>query len=138
MYIPASFSVDDTETLAAFVEADPFATLISTGEVPEVTHLPLLLDAKAGELLGHVAKANPHARRLDGARTLASFHGPHAYVSPSWYGTSVAVPTWNYAVVHVSGTSELVSEAETKDVLDRMVEKFESPQPSPWPNQLRD
>lgn len=29
--------------------------------------------------------------------SLAIFHGPHAYVSPSWYATSPAVPTWNLA-----------------------------------------
>jgi hypothetical protein len=34
-------------------------------------------------------------------------HGPHAYVSPSWYPDKEAearVPTWNYAVAHLAGT----------------------------------
>jgi transcriptional regulator len=136
MYIPMSFAVDESETLHAFVGAYPFATLISTGEEPDVTHLPLLLDAETGELIGHLAKANPHAGRLDGQNVLAIFHGPHAYISPSWYETSVAVPTWNYAVVHVRGTAELMSETDTKEVLDRTVSKFESTQQSPWRNEI--
>ena len=44
MYIPSSFAVDDPKTLHAFVDSYPFATLLSPGEEPEVTHLPLLLD----------------------------------------------------------------------------------------------
>ena len=43
---PQSFAVEDRKTLLAFVDAYAFATLISHGEEPEVTHLPLLLDAK--------------------------------------------------------------------------------------------
>jgi len=31
-------------------------------------------------------------------RAIAIFHGPHAYVSPSWYA-SPGVPTWNYIAV---------------------------------------
>lgn len=136
MYIPSSFAVDDPKTLHAFVDTYPFATLISMGEEPDITHLPLLLDADEGVLLGHLAKANPHAKRLDGENALAIFHGPHAYISPSWYEAEVAVPTWNYAVVHVRGTTELLSEAATKPLLDKTVDRFESTQPSPWPNKL--
>lgn len=136
MYIPASFSVEDPAAIQGFVGSYPFATLISTRDEPEVTHLPLLLDRESDFLIGHLAKANPHAKRLDGEPVLAIFHGPHAYISPTWYEADVAVPTWNYAVVHVRGTAELLSEAETRAVLDRTVDRFESAQPSPWPNEL--
>ena len=136
MYIPSSFAVDDPKTLHAFVDSYPVATLLSPSEEPEVTHLPLLLDVEEGVLLGHLAKANPHAKRLDGEKALVIFHGPHAYISPSWYEAEVAVPTWNYAVVHVRGTAELLSEAETKAILDKTVDRFESTQPAPWPNEI--
>ncbi len=44
------------------------------------------------------------------AESIAIFHGPHAYVSPSWYAEPAhAVPTWNYAVVHAHGTLELAA-----------------------------
>jgi predicted FMN-binding regulatory protein PaiB len=41
---------------------------------------------------------------MDGATpALVAFHGPHGYVSPTWYETAPAVPTWNYGVVHAHG-----------------------------------
>jgi transcriptional regulator len=40
---------------------------------------------------------------------LVMFHGPHAYVSPSWYADPQSVPTWNYAVVHAHGRAALLA-----------------------------
>ncbi len=62
------------------------------------------------------------------------FHGPHAYVSPSWYGDPAAsVPTWNYAVVHAHGAIELAEDAAaTRAMLDHMITRFESMRPAPW------
>ena len=49
---------------------------------------------------------------------LCIFHGPHAYISPSWYVQQHDVPTWNYAAVHVYGipTSHGCRRAETDRV----------------------
>ena len=90
---------------------------------PLVSHVPLLHVADCephGTLLGHFARANPHADTATGVESIAIFHGPHAYVSPSWYAEpAAAVPTWNYAVVHAHGTLELAREpAETRAILD--------------------
>ena len=100
MYIPQSFEVSDESVLDDFIASNSFAILISTiNGSPFATHLPLILDrteSPQGVLLGHVARANPHWRVFDGKQpALAIFHGPHAYISPSWYVTSPAVPTWN-------------------------------------------
>jgi transcriptional regulator len=98
MYIPSAFRVDDPAVVDEFIRRYSFATLVTAGEEPFVTHLPLLLDVGADgrrTLLGHAARANPHWQ-LDHARhaSVAIFHGPHAYVSPSWYPSgSPAVPT---------------------------------------------
>ena len=43
---------------------------------------------------------------------LAIFAGPHAYISPSWYAAHPAVPTWDFAAVHVYGRLSPVSEAD--------------------------
>jgi hypothetical protein len=64
--------------------------------------------------------------------------GPHAYVSPTWYATGPAVPTWNYAVVHVYGVPRLLSADETRQVVDLTVRKYESGRQSPWSNDLPD
>jgi transcriptional regulator len=51
---------------------------------PAITHAPLQFERSRNVLVGHMARANPHAKALvDGATVTAIFHGPHVYVSPS-------------------------------------------------------
>ena len=137
VYVPSHFAADDRAAVARLVHDYPFATLVTPG-IPEpfVTHLPLLHVADCephGTLLGHFARSNPHAA-APVAESIAIFHGPHAYVSPSWYAEpTTAVPTWNYAVVHAHGTMQLAEDpAETRAVLDLLVHRFESTRPQPW------
>jgi len=140
--VPSSFAEDDLATLQAFIVAHAFATLISPdAQDPLITHLPLLLDATRGErgvLIGHVARANPHWRHLEsGAAALAVFHGPHAYVSPSWYAHHPSVPTWNYAVVHVHGRAQVTQDlVELQAIVARLVETYERARERPWRMQL--
>jgi transcriptional regulator len=138
MYIPASFRIDDLDVLYGFIEEYSFAALISVrGEVPFATHLPLLIDRERRVLLGHMARANPHSEAVGStSESLAIFSGPHAYISPSWYATAPAVPTWNYAAVHVSGPLQPLSENRTRELVDLTVDKYESTRPIPWPNDL--
>jgi transcriptional regulator len=141
MYVPAAFRVEDTSSLYGAIEAYSFATVVTVADdVPFATHVPLLLEQRADgpALLGHVARANPHWRRFDGSRqALAIFHGPHAYISPSWYATQPAVPTWNYVAVHAYG-APCVRDDETwvSQLLDRLVAKYESALPEPWSGDL--
>src|SRR5262245_52454200 len=100
MYIPSAFAQADPAELFAFMESYSFALLVSTHEgEPFGTHIPLLLERDTGPhgtLVGHMARANPHWRGLDGQPVLAVFSGPHAYVSPTWYESENVVPTWHY------------------------------------------
>src|SRR6195952_4636793 len=78
------------------------------------SHAPMMLDpdpAPYGTLIGHLAKANPHACAADPAvPTLVIIHGPDGYISPSYYAAKQehgkVVPTWNYSVVHAYGALE--------------------------------
>jgi transcriptional regulator len=81
-----------------------------------------------------MARANPHWRRLEAQPgVLAVFHGPHAYVSPSWYAAHPSVPTWNYAVVHVHGKARLMHESrDLEPLVRRLVERHEGSRPQPW------
>jgi transcriptional regulator len=124
--------------VARLIAEHPFATLITPGD-PEayLSHLPLQFVADRGPqgtLLGHMARANPHWRHFANAASIAVFHGPHSYVSPSWYAEPAsAVPTWNYAVAHVYGIVELMdSEREKRALLDDLVARYESPRAHPW------
>ena len=138
VYVPQHFVAHDRAMVARLVDDYPFATLMTPGDPePVVTHLPLLRvagSAPHGTLFGHFARGNPHARSNPNVESIAIFHGPHAYVTPSWYvDPAGAVPTWNYAVVHAHGTIELANDpAETRAVLDRLIQRFESSRPAPW------
>jgi len=143
MYIPDAFSDRDPNVLRDFIRDHPFATLVSaTPSGPLATHLPLDWadggPAAPGRLLGHVARANPQWRAFDPGETcLAVFHGPHGYISPSWYVSDSLVPTWNYAAVHITGTPRILTASdEARSVLDRLVARFEGPRATPWVNTL--
>ena len=138
LYTPGLFQVDDRAAIARLMHDHPFATLI-TPAVPEpvISHVPLLLVPGCephGMLVGHVARANPHWKSLQGVESIAVFHGPHAYVSPSWYAEPAkAVPTWNYAAIHAHGVAEPIeNEVESRAVLDALVHRFEGYREKPW------
>lgn len=139
MYVPKHFEVTDTAWCHALMRAQSFALMITADDTgaPFATHLPILVDERRGPLgtlRGHVARANPHWRHLAAGRpTLVVFSGAHAYVSPSWYATHPAVPTWNYVAVHASGTGALVEDAEqVRTLLADLVHVYESPGPEAW------
>lgn len=136
MYVPSSFKVADPATLHSFIHENSFGLLCSYGKGGlRATHLPLLLDESSGphgRLLGHIARANDQWREISG-EVLAVFHGPHAYISPTWYGEPNTVPTWNYAAVHVYGTFSIMTEhAEVLALLNALTTKYESALPQPW------
>jgi transcriptional regulator len=142
MYIPKAFHVGHQQILHEFIASNSFATLVSTIDgKPFATHLPLLFDrarSAHGTLLGHVARANPQWHAFDGKQeALAIFQGPHAYVSPSWYAASPAVPTWNYTAVHVYGVPQVIDDERAfSDLLDRLIAFYEAGMPRPWPGVL--
>ena len=135
MYIPAHNRIDDRETINAFIHAYGFATVItSDGERPFASHLPVLLDEATGRLRSHMARANPQWKQLSPEKeVLCIFHGPHAYISPSWYADSHTVPTWNYGAVHVYGRPALVDNPDAlKQIVVDTTEKYEALMPEPW------
>ena len=138
MYIPAAFQVADEARLYAFIQRYSFASVITQqAGTLLASHVPLQLETPIGSparLSGHLARANPQWRQLGaGAEVLVIFAGPHAYVSPSWYETQPAVPTWNYTVVHAYGVAELITErAELLASLQALVQRHESRLTRPW------
>src|SRR5581483_10928049 len=120
LYVPEHFVPRERSAIVRLMHDHPFATLITPhASEPVITHLPLVHIADCephGTLLGHFARANLHAQRAEGVESIAVFHGPHAYVSPSLYADPAAsVPTWNYAVAHAHGTIHLAADpAETR------------------------
>lgn len=116
MYRPPHFDVADLQEMHGLIRANGFATLVASGAAGLVaTHLPLHLmeGGEVGTLWGHFAKANDHWRLADGTtEMLAVFHGPHTYISPSWYETQKSVPTWNYEAVHAYGRPRVMDDPD--------------------------
>jgi transcriptional regulator len=137
MYIPAAFRESDTDRLHDLMRRYAFATLITVENgSPFASHIPVLFIAAEGTqgvLRTHLAKNNPQAKSLTaGVEVLAIFHGPHAYVSPSWYVSEPNVPTWNYAVVHAYGTPRRMADGELRTFLQELTAAFESKKSQPW------
>ncbi|WP_400164584.1 FMN-binding negative transcriptional regulator [Brevibacillus sp. TJ4] len=132
MYIPEHFRIQDVTTAYEVIQENSFATLFSIhkGE-PFATHLPLMLNEEKTCLYGHFARSNPQWEDIQNQTVLTVFHGPHCYISPSWYETNKAVPTWNYVTVHVYGEIELIrDEQELMRTLHDLVLKYEAPDSS--------
>ncbi len=118
MYQPSAFREEHLETLHALIRAHPLATLITAGTSGLIANLvPFILsDAGVkGTLRAHIAKANDQVDALKaGAESLVVFHGPEAYITPSWYASKKehgrVVPTWNYVVVQVRGTPRIIED----------------------------
>lgn len=122
MYMPPQFNAKDPALAATLIREHPFASLISCDEegLPYVTHLPLHLEERGDGLvlLGHCAKPNPHWRYLAvRPKAVATFLGPHAYLSPKVYPDLQRVPSWNYVAVHCTVHARLMEEPEAKDAL---------------------
>jgi transcriptional regulator len=137
VYIPEHFRVREHADAIAFMNANPFAILVSsTDDGPFATHLPLSVRTTDEHVIvrGHVAKANPHWRYLEKQpKCLIIFHGPHAFVSTANYTTRETVPTWNYGAAHVYGNARLfTSTEELQGMLHELIATFERPYAEQW------
>ena len=134
MYIPPLNRVEDRQAINAFIHAHGFATVITNIRGKTIaSHLPVLFDEETNVLRSHMARANEQWKQVaSGDEVLCVFHGPHAYISPSWYEEQHTVPTWNYAVVHVYGKPSIVDEAQLKQIVLDTTTKYESSMPQPW------
>jgi len=134
MFIQSQFRETDEEKIVEFIQANPFAALVSyDGGKPVATHLPLEIASGSGGgqyvLEGHVARANPQWKTLvENGEILTIFSGAHAYTSPRWYDEPHStVPTWSYMIVHVYGKPRLMTdESELGEHLVKLVERYEN------------
>jgi len=143
MYVPSHFKEDDVGKLQQYIRDYSFGLLVvADDDGIEANHVPFHLnseqDGTLGQLQCHLARNNPVWQRLhDGARVLAVFQGPDAYISPSWYETKAetgrVVPTWNYLAVHAEGSARVIEDPNwLKLHLHQLTDKHESGMAKPW------
>ncbi|NOU69767.1 FMN-binding negative transcriptional regulator [Paenibacillus sp. LMG 31461] len=127
MYTPSHFKIEELSEMYDLIKAHSFATVVSQHqERPFATHLPFLLSSEKHCLYGHFARSNPQWMDIEGQEILVIFQGPHCYISPSWYGTPAAVPTWNYTAVHVYGKVEFIhDDQDVLRVLRQLTSRYE-------------
>ena len=118
----------------AFARDRGFGTLVlSTDGAPLVSHVPFLLDDRAGDVTFHLVRSNPIMRQVrDSQPATLAVTGPHSYISPDWYGVDDQVPTWNYVAVHLTGRLEPLPTDRLRAHLEALSQHFEaklSPKP---------
>jgi transcriptional regulator len=142
VYLPPAFREDRIDLLHDMMRGAGLATLITlTSDGLIASHVPLLLDpepAPYGTLLGHLASPNPQGRgAVPGTEALAIFHGPDAYITPSWYETKrqtgKVVPTWNYVAVHAYGPISFFDDrTRLREIVTRLTDRQEQVRAQPW------
>ena len=141
MYQPSAFREERLEVLHALIRAHPLATLITAAADGLIANLVPFILADTGDkgtLRAHIAKANDQVDALKaGAETLVVFHGPEAYITPSWYVAKKehgkVVPTWNYVVVQARGTPHVIDDADwIRAQIGALTSTQESQRSEPW------
>lgn len=135
MYIPSKYKNEDLSEVKDFIRSNSFAILINlVNGRPWATHTPLQLDKDTDGndiLIGHIARANPQWIEFGAdSEVLCIFHGPHSYVSSSWYKEE-EVPTWNYIAVHIYGRLTVMTESEVLTWLHGLVDHYEKDEETP-------
>ena len=129
MYLPKQFQNNDPAIAQRIMREHPLAAIVSVGSdgFPVLSHIPLHWQALSlwgepatehGVLLGHCARANPHAQLLASpSQALVSFMGPQAYMSPSVYADKQRVPTWSYLAVQARVQVRIIDPHTDRDRL---------------------
>jgi transcriptional regulator len=125
MHPSARFHITDREEMAALVLAEGFGVLtVQTEAGLRGVHVPVLLEGD--RLRFHVSRGNlVYKALLDGADALFVANGPHAYVSPDWYGLPDRVATWSYLAVELNGPVRTLGQDALIRLLDDMSAEHE-------------
>ncbi len=121
MHPNRAFRFDSDADMLDWAVARGFAHIFSaTSAGPLVAHAPIT-DAGSRSLRFHLARANPLAAHLDGARALLSISAADGYITPSWYLDGAgSVPTWNYVAVEIEGDVRCLNDTELTEQLDTL------------------
>ena len=129
MHPNTQFRQTEPSKALAFAADQGFGVLMLPSVGLHASHIPFVLSDDATALDMHLVRSNPLARALtsNGAQApaLLVVQGPHAYISPDWYGVDDQVPTWNYVAVHLTGRLVALNDDALRGSIDRLSAAFE-------------
>lgn len=113
MYPPPHHQIQDKEKMIEVIRNFSLGMVVTSHEgQPMITHLPVIYDEESGRLVSHIDAENPQvASLMNGKSVTVVFNGPNTYISPAVY-VSEQLPTWNYIIVHITGTVVEITEPE--------------------------
>jgi transcriptional regulator len=126
MHPNRKFHLTDRESALSMVRDLGFGILFAqTREGPRAVHVPVLVEDD--RLRFHISRSNAiHPALAAGTSALLVVNGPHAYLSPDWYGLEDRVPTWNYVAVELEGPVRPIDENALIRLLDGLSDEHES------------
>lgn len=134
MYILEAYKNNDRNRIVEFINENSFADLVTNHEgVLCSNKVPFLYDSEMNELYGHLGKGNKQLIDLQNSEeVLVIFSGAHSYISPQWYISENAVPTWNFQTLQCRGKPSLVDKQGLMEILARLTKFHESSFNTPW------
>jgi transcriptional regulator len=131
MYKFSYYTEKDNEKVIAFMKENSFAIITGPGnDYPVATQIPLDIKEHNGKILlkGHLMRNTDHHKAfVKNENVLVIFSGPHCYVSASWYVNPHSGSTWNYMTVHAKGKIKFGDEADTRQAVESITNKYEKP-----------
>jgi transcriptional regulator len=118
MHPNRKFHIQDRGAMAALVRELGFGVLfVPTPDGLRSVHVPVLIEGD--RLRFHVSRGNlVHSALAGGGDALFVANGPHAYISPEYYGLDDRVPTWNYVAVELEGPVRTLGPDELVRLVD--------------------
>lgn len=130
MYKLSYFKASNPDYVINLMNDHPFAVMMGVDyeNKPVATQVPLLVEERESGifLLGHIMRNTSHHKAFENnGNVMALFHGPHCYISASWYENMEQASTWNYLSVQVDGVIKFLGDSELMKILKKTTEKFE-------------
>jgi transcriptional regulator len=142
MYVPPHNREKRIAVIHEAINGIRFGTLVTVGpDGPIATHVPMFVDPlpePRGSIFGHIARANDQWKKTNlGILALATFVGPQAYISPSFYETKrltgKVVPTWQYLAVQARGTIAFIHDRDgLHEIVRTSTQIQEARNDNPW------
>jgi transcriptional regulator len=142
MYVPPHNRESRIPVIHEAIGLIRFGTLVTVGpDGPIATHVPMFVEPlpePRGTIYGHIARANDQWRKTNlQVPALATFIGPQAYISPSFYETKrvtgKVVPTWQYLAVQARGKIAFIHDrGRLLEIVRASTLIQEEPNKHPW------